>query len=235
VSTARAALILTLIVIAGALTYGGPRLELPRPRLLPVGSFPREIGEWTMVEERKVSADVQKALPTAVILDRDYRNSRGRLVSLLLVTARELKDIHSPAVCLPGSGWETVSDKLVEQDAFRITARVMQARDRQFLVWFWYPSVPFPEPTHPFVRRLYRWRLTAPGTYRPDTLADLSSSLMVRVIAPDVKGALDDVRAFIHDLEPVLRNLIARPGAAPGDRRHGRDQRSSPGEPLGGD
>jgi len=234
VSVARAALILGLVSVAVAFTYGGPRLELPRPRLLPISTFPRQIGEWRMTDERKVSADVQKALPTAVILDRDYRNARGRYVALLLVTARELRDIHSPAVCLPGSGWQTRSDELVAQDGFRITARVMAARDAPFHVWFWYPSVPFPEPTHPLVRRLYRWRLTAPGTYRPDTLADLSSSLMVRVITPDRPGALDDVRSFVHTLEPVLRDLTARPGAVPHGPLQGHDERRSLREPQRG-
>lgn len=202
------------------MTYAGPRLELPKPRLLPVATFPRQIGDWKVVQERKPSEDIQKALPTAVIVDRDYRNSEGQTLSLLLLTASEMRDIHSPSVCLPGSGWQTRSDVLVRQGDQKITARVMAMRDTPFHVWFWYPSVPFPEPENPLVRRLYRWRLTAPGTYRPDTISDLSSSLLVRVIAPDIPGALDDVKTFVASIEAPLRALArAAEGGPQEDRR----------------
>ncbi len=208
-STARTTIIFMLLVIAGLVTYAGPRLQLPKPRLMPVKKLPRQIGDWTAVTDRKVADDVQKALPTAVIVDRDYRNSEGRTVSFLLLSASEIRDIHSPSVCLPGSGWRTDTDNLVERAGFRITARVMSIRDSRFHVWYWYPSVPFVEPKQPLVRMLYRWRLTAPGTYRPDTLADLSSSMMARVIAPDTPGALKDVQAFVDAIARPINEMIS--------------------------
>lgn len=207
-SSARTYLVLILLVAGAVFTYAAPRLDLPKPRLIKVGSFPRTFAGWTAVHERQVEEDIQKALPTAIIVDRDYRNEQGRTISLLLLTAREMKDIHSPAVCLPGSGWQTQSDKLVVIDGQKITARVMAMRGVPFHVWFWYPPTPYPEPKHPFVRKLYRWRLTAPGTYRPDTIADLSTSLMVRVIAPAVPGSLQDVESFVHSLRKPLADLI---------------------------
>ena len=219
-SSARNVVILILLAISGALTYAGPRLDLPKPRVLPVASFPKKIGVWTAIDDRPADETTKKALPTAVMSDRDYRNPNGRVVSLLLLTASEMKDIHSPAVCMPGSGWQTRSDELLVIDGQKVTARVMATDDRPFLVWFWYPSVPYPEPKNPLVRKLYRWRLQAPGTYRPDTIADLSTSLLVRVITPDTPGAREDIRAFVDAIRPHLRDLMSGAGNLSQGARH---------------
>jgi hypothetical protein len=196
-----------MLTAALVVTYALPRLELPRPRRLPVEGFPKQIGQWRAVDENAVSEDVQKALPTATIVDRDYRDAEGRTMNVVLVTAREMRDIHSPAVCLPGSGWQTDRDELVVMDGQKITARVMSYRGSSFHVWFWYPSVPVKEPTDPLIRKLYRWRLTAPGTYRPDTISDLSSSLMVRIMIPNLPGSLDAVRDFMASAKEPLATL----------------------------
>lgn len=208
-SPTRTAVILVVLLVGALFTYGGPRLDLPKPRVLPIEEFPRQVGSWRVVAERRPSEDVQKALPTAIILDRDYRDESGRGVSLLLLTARDMKDIHSPAVCLPGSGWQTKTDELLDLHGQKVTARVMTMQGRAYHVWFWYPPVPYPEPRNSFVRRLYRWRLTAPGTYRPDAMADLSSSLLVRVVAPHSPGAREDVAAFVAAIQQPLRELVA--------------------------
>lgn len=207
-SRARTIVVILLLGVACVLTYGLPRLDLPKPRVLPVASFPKQIGDWRMIRERRPDPDVQKALPTAVIVDREYADRTGRTISLLLLTASEMRDIHSPAVCLPGSGWQTRSDRLVVRGGTKMTARVMAIRDAAFHVWFWYPSVPYPEPKHPFVRALYRWRLKAPGTYRPDTIADLSSSLLVRVIMPAAEGNEKVMEDFVAAIEQPLNELI---------------------------
>ena len=209
---ARTVIALVLLAAAIVVTYALPRLDLPHPRRLPVEEFPRQIGQWRATEDNQVAEDVQKALPTAVIIDRQYVNGEGRVLNVVLVTASEMRDIHSPAVCLPGSGWVTAKDELVVIDGQKITARVMSFRNAPYHVWFWYPPVPFEEPEHPMMRKLYRWRLKAPGTYRPDTLADLSSSLMVRVMTPDRPGSADDVRDFVESSKEPLA-MLARAAA----------------------
>ncbi len=204
---ARTFIALALFALAVVVTYALPRLDLPHPRRLPVEEFPRQIGQWRAVEDNEVTEDVRKALPTAVIVDRQYVNGEGRVLNVVLVTASEMRDIHSPAVCLPGSGWVTAKDELVVMDGQKITARVMSFRDSAYHVWFWYPPVPYAEPKHPLVRKLYRWRLTAPGTYRPDTLADLSTSLMVRVMTPDRPGGANAVKDFVQSAREPLAAL----------------------------
>lgn len=52
-STARTTIIFMLLVIAGLVTYAGPRLQLPKPRLMPVKELPRQIGDWTAVTDRR--------------------------------------------------------------------------------------------------------------------------------------------------------------------------------------
>lgn len=207
---ARTAITLTLLAAAIAVTYAVPRLDLPHPRRIPVEDFPRQIGQWRAIADNETSEDVQKALPTATIVDRQYRDDRGRMLNVVLVTATEMRDIHSPAVCLPGAGWNTDRDELVVMDGQKITARIMSLRGDRYHVWFWYPPVPYPEPENPLVRKLYRWRLTAPGTYRPDTIADLSSSLMVRLMIRDVEGADAAIRDFVETSRAPLAELIAR-------------------------
>ncbi|NLH99368.1 MAG: EpsI family protein [Chthonomonadales bacterium] len=207
---ARTGIALAFFAAAIAATYALPRLDLPHPRRIPVEDFPRQIGEWRAIADNETSEDVRKALPTATIVDRHYRDNRGRVINVVLVTATEMRDIHSPAVCLPGSGWKTDKDELVVQDGQKITARIMSVRKERYHVWFWYPPVPYPEPKNPLVRAMYKWRLTAPGTYRPDTIADLSSSLMVRVITPDVDGSDEAVRDFVEKSKAPLAELIAR-------------------------
>jgi hypothetical protein len=90
--------LLTLVVCRAT-----PRLETVI-RVLPIDRFPRQIGPWHVDRDIPTDPEVQRSLPTATIVERDYVDPLGRHIDLLLLNARDDQDYHKPEACLPGQG-----------------------------------------------------------------------------------------------------------------------------------
>ena len=94
-----------LVLAAVGADYGLGQMDVPKPHRLPVESFPAQIGDWRAGPVQAVDPDIQRALATAKIVERPYLNSLGQQVDLMLLTATEDEDMHSPKACFPSQGW----------------------------------------------------------------------------------------------------------------------------------
>ena len=76
-------------------------------------SFPMAIGSWQAVVDPPLNEDLLKVLGVDDYLSRVYYRSNSEAVGLYMGfygSQRQGDTIHSPANCLPGAGWEPISE-----------------------------------------------------------------------------------------------------------------------------
>ena len=109
---ARAAVLCLLMVVATVFLANARESEGPVSRES-FASFPMTIGPWKSVVDPPLDADVLKVLGVDDYLSRAYYRSDEEAVGLYMgyyASQRQGDTIHSPANCLPGAGWEPVSE-----------------------------------------------------------------------------------------------------------------------------
>ena len=163
--------------------------ELPISRT-PFASFPMTIDGWQAVNDPPMEEEILAVLGVDDYLSRAYYKADGSAVGLYMGfygSQRQGDTIHSPLNCLPGAGWEPLSEgRLVIPDvdglgrAIEINRYVVQkGLDRQ-MVLYWYQS------HGRVVASEYTSRLFLIGDAIRLNRTDGS---MVRVIAPIPQGS----------------------------------------------
>ena len=123
--------------------------ELPISRTT-FASFPMTMDGWQAVNDPPMEEEILAVLGVDDYLSRAYYKADGSAVSLYMGfygSQRQGDTIHSPLNCLPGAGWEPLSEgRLVIPDvdglgrAIEINRYVVQkGLDRQ-MVLYWYQS-----------------------------------------------------------------------------------------------
>jgi len=144
------ALFACLVVSAGVIA----RADRPEivPLRQPLQRVPLKIDDWSGNNDAPFSRDVLAVLGVDDYLTRIYRSSRGGGVGLYVgyyESQRQGDTMHSPQNCLPGAGWEPVSNRLIDLAApARVAAGgriavnrylIQKGLDRQ-LVLYWYQA-----------------------------------------------------------------------------------------------
>lgn len=177
-------------------------------------SFPMEIEGWRAVNDPPLDADVLRVLGADDYLSRAYYRPDGAAVGLFMgfyASQRQGDTIHSPLNCIPGAGWEPVSQGRLLIPAvggsganIEVNRYVIQkGLDRQ-MVLYWYQS------HGRVVASEYTSRLLLIGDAMRLNRTD---GAMVRVIAPirdesDVVRAETLATAFVHALFPRLTGYL---------------------------
>lgn len=156
-------------------------------------TFPRDVGVWKSIVDPPLDEDILRVLGADDYLSRVYYKPDGAAVGLYMGfhgSQRQGDTIHSPLNCLPGSGWEPVSQgrlHLANADGAGrdITVNryiVQKGLDRQ-LVLYWYQSHGRVVASE-YTSRLY--------LIHDAIRLNRTDGSMVRVIAPIKYGASDD-------------------------------------------
>ncbi|HMD98906.1 MAG TPA: EpsI family protein [Terriglobia bacterium] len=112
-----------------------------------LADFPRQLGNWQMVQEQTIDEDTLGILKADDTLQRLYRNSNGQYASLFVAYYRAQQageSMHSPKHCLPGSGWEPVENDRValgtdaEGKAIQVNRYVVEKDLQRDVVLYWY-------------------------------------------------------------------------------------------------
>jgi EpsI family protein len=145
----RACLVCACLVTASALIARAERTE-PVAVRAPFSTFPMQIAEWKGIVQPPFEADVLRILGVDDYLTRVYvqpkRAGAGVGVYVGYWGSQQQGDtIHSPLNCLPGSGWEPISNRVIPlaldgHEPVPVNRYVVQkGLDRQ-LVLYWYQS-----------------------------------------------------------------------------------------------
>ena len=174
--------------------------------------FPLTIGDWTgrsqVMEQRFI--DSLDLSDYAIV---DYHDPGGRTVNFYAAyyeSQRKGESIHSPATCLPGSGWEFKQAGSVplpvknSSTAMKVNRAVMQKGDYKQLAYYWFPQ-------HGRVlTNVYQLKLFTFWNALTEQRTDGALVRLITPIYPDETGAEADERlaAFAASLVPVLNSFL---------------------------
>lgn len=211
--SARALAICALMGAATLFIANARKAELPVERTT-FASFPMQIDTWRAVKDPPLDDDVLRVLGVDDYLSRVYYRPDGAAVGLYMgfyASQRQGDTIHSPLNCLPGAGWEPLSQgRLVIDDigpsnsGIEVNRYVVQkGLDRQ-MVLYWYQS------HGRVVASEYTSRLLLIGDAVRLNRTDGS---MVRIITPIPHGADGDeaeklAESFVRQLFPLLAGYL---------------------------
>jgi EpsI family protein len=145
----RAALMLTVLLLAqAAVFYGFSRGELV-PQHRPLDQLPVQFADWMMVKQGVIEKEIQDVLQADDYTTRWYGKKPGVVASLFVAffkTQKTGQAPHSPKNCLPASGWIwTVSDQipihlLAANRTITVNRYIVQKGEQKSLVLYWYQS-----------------------------------------------------------------------------------------------
>lgn len=198
-----------MVLSAVGADYGLGQLDVPKPHRLPVETFPAQIGSWQGGAVQAVDSDIQNQLKTAKIVERLYISPSGQKVDLMLLTATEDEDMHSPQACFPSQGWELSNVQNTEvngEPATQMTAQLDGGERQTVLYWLtgYFPPAP---PRNALLKQAAVWRTHF-------MLAHNNMSLFVRIIAPDTPLGHRALADFTRSLHDPLEHLVGG-GAKP--------------------
>ena len=192
-----------LILGAAGLEYGLGPIAVAKPHRLPVETFPAKLGGWQAADALPTDSDVQARLPTAKILDRPYVDPAGRTVDVMLVTASDSLDIHSPLDCFPSQGWKLSGRRTTIVGGQAVNVMDAQLDDQKMTVTYWTTGYYPPAPSrHALVRAASDLRTRLIGRREGE-------SLFVRLMAPatpEGEQGLAEVTALVV---PPVQSLVA--------------------------
>lgn len=118
------------------------------PLVHPMAEFPMTIGEW-QGKTSQLEQEYLDALKLSDYLLADYVNGKGQTVSLYVAyneSQRKGQSSHSPATCLPGSGWIFKDSGLVTIPVgpggamAEVKRAFMEKNGARMLVYYWFPQ-----------------------------------------------------------------------------------------------
>jgi hypothetical protein len=192
--------IIALLSVTAALAANHliTRLDFVRSKILSINNFPRQLGGWKAGPDLPPPpADLQKVIPTARIVAREYTNAHGESVNLTLVTATEYNDLHNPMHCMPAAGWELSAitpSKIGEDVANSVTAT---RGGIQVETLYWYTASTLRNDTTS--ERFRALRTIGGGTH--------GHSLLVRLITAKSPRSKELLVQFAKDIQKPLDAL----------------------------
>ena len=111
--------------------------------------FPLKIGEWAADRHQIMAQKFLDVLDLSEYVIMDYKNLDGKRINFYVAyyaSQRKGESIHSPATCLPGSGWSFDQSGTVKitgvpgnYGTYEVNRAVMQfGRNRQ-VAYYWFP------------------------------------------------------------------------------------------------
>ncbi len=137
------------LVIAAVAVARADRAERV-PLRSPFSSFPMKLGEWTSIQEPPLTAREIEVLGVSDYVTRLYYSPQRAGIGLYIgywQSQRQGSSIHSPQNCLPGAGWEPVSQSIIPfadprtpDQSFQANRYIVQKANDRVLVLYWFQS-----------------------------------------------------------------------------------------------
>ena len=203
----------SLLLLGQAAIYYSIAVTEHVPSVPPWSEFPSELGGWRATTDSLFDPAVLAALKPDDYLDRNYTSSTGdRPLNLMIVyfrTRRSGHAPHSPQWCLPGSGWQEVSQSVVhlsipdQASPQPVNEYIVQKGTSKQFVIYWYH-----QGTHVVTNEVVAQVYALPEMIfhgRTDTA-------LVRIMTPISGGNTDGARAqafaFARTAFPAIRQRI---------------------------
>jgi len=177
--------------------------------------FPAKIGDWNGTR----GIMEQKFIDTLDLSDyviMDYHNPKGRGVNFYVAyyeSQLKGKSIHSPATCLPGSGWlfnqagaVKLPFKLKDKDLMSVNRAVMEKSGSRQLIYYWFPQ------RGRILTNAYQLKIY---NFWDALIRQRTDGALVRVMTPvyefeELKNAEKRLQGFVKEVGPILDNFLPR-------------------------
>ncbi len=131
--------VLAGIYVSQAVIPNRPQVVPAHP---PLAAFPHELGSWRG-RSLKLPPDVLETLQLDDYALVEYVDDAGHAASLYVsyyATQRDRRVVHSPAACLPGSGWRIESSGRASPAGGRLSVNrmVIANGDQRALAYYWF-------------------------------------------------------------------------------------------------
>ena len=176
--------------------------------------FPLKVREWNADSRQLMAQKFIDALDLSEYVIINYHNLSGKEVNFYVAyyeSQSKGESIHSPATCLPGSGWSfdqsgTVkitgvkgSNKIME-----VNRAVMQSGRNRQLTYYWFPQ------RGRILTNAYQLKIF---TFWDALTQQRTDGALVRVITSvyeneNLTDAEKRLQKFVRDIEPVLEEYI---------------------------
>ena len=207
-----------ITLVAGAAWQVLPERSNTTPMRDSFTMFPRQIGDWRQtgspeIFSEKVARKLQADDYRSVIFTRSDDPMPVRFFSAWYADQSE-GGIHSPEICLPGSGWEIawlervdISGQLGSDTPFNINKAIIQKGETRMMVYYWFEQKGR-KVAWDFAAKLYLV-LDGVTTGRKDgAIVRLTTQIGENETDTDAAARLDDMT---RQMVPVIPRFI--PGA----------------------
>jgi EpsI family protein len=136
-----------MMIAASVFLTSARGTEAPVSRL-PFSQFPMTMAGWRAVVDPPIEEAILKVLGVDDYLSRAYYGANGKAVGLYMgfyYSQRRGDTIHSPQNCLPGAGWEPISEGRLTMDnvdgagrGITVNRYVIQKGLDRMVVLYWY-------------------------------------------------------------------------------------------------
>jgi EpsI family protein len=176
--------------------------------------FPLKIGEWTAVRHQTMAQKFIDALDLSEYVIIDYQNLDGKKVNFYVAyyeSQRKGESIHSPATCLPGSGWSFDQSGTVKitgvpgnNETMEVNRAVIQLGRKIQITYYWFPVRG---------RILYNAYQLKIFNFWDALTRQRTDGALVRLITKVYEDETQEdtekrLRNFVRDVVPVLEEYI---------------------------
>jgi EpsI family protein len=206
----RTAIALILLLAQAGVYYTVSRSEVI-PVIAPWSEFPSTVGKWKTAIDSPLDREVLDALQPDDYLNREYVSGDKHVLNLFIgyfSSRRNGRAPHSPEWCLPGSGWKSVSTRVVSipsSNGQSIPANeyIVDKASERCIVLYWY---------HQGERALASELLAQVYSIPDMVMHGRTDTSLIRIIIPVESNQLDAARtqafSFAGEIYPLVRKQI---------------------------
>jgi EpsI family protein len=202
----------SVILLTQSVVYYGISRKEVIPKNPAWQTFPTEIRGWRMQDELPIDKEALDRLRPDDYVNRSYSAPDDRAISSMFVgyfrSQRDGRAPHSPQNCLPGAGWQSVSNRVETihvsgaQQPVHINEYLVQRDREKLVVHYWFQQN----------NRVFTNEIVAQFYAIPDLLVHGRTDIaIVRLITPvtsSVALASSEGLQFASDIFPLVQSRL---------------------------
>ncbi|PLX44088.1 MAG: EpsI family protein [Deltaproteobacteria bacterium] len=201
-------IVLYLLVGVAAFFVFGREASIP-PHIEPLETLPRVTKDWSVIAENTFSDNVLRVLAPTDYLSRVYNGKDGEIASLYIGYhdgSFGSGPVHSPRLCLPGTGWNEIASEprtiSLPSGNLPVIYSIFQKEKERLLILYWFRTAGSDTNNH-YIFKMNELLFSL--------LYQRKDSAIVRVEVPisgDEVEAFEVATSFIAEFNPLIVGLL---------------------------
>lgn len=167
----------------------------------PFYDFPLTIGNWTGTKDRLSQVELQTLnLTDHFVGNYNYQGNEFAPINLYIAyyeKQSQENSIHSPQICLPGSGWVILSHDIYDVGPIQVNMEIMQKNSQRLLVYYWFREAGYNAASNWDIKKLLLLNSLKNGR---------TDGSLIRLTAQVNDG--DDIEDVQNQMDDFLKNTL---------------------------